>query len=118
MNNSLDIYTTAATKPPPLTSQQLHRLLGYDPLSLEKTKHRYPQISSYIVVEQKMVDGFPVLFVHATPVHHYNVSFPQVIQGQNLSKRYCPNEESHSQRGLLSPNALQRERKALRGLST
>jgi hypothetical protein len=31
-----------------------------------------------------MINGFPVLLVHATPFHHYEVSLSQVIQSYKI----------------------------------
>lgn len=53
-----------------------------------------PQNSSYIAVEQKMVNRFPALLIHAAPVHHNDMHLLQVIQDQDLSKRCWPNKET------------------------
>jgi hypothetical protein len=52
--------------------------------SISKTENPYPQNSSYIAVEHKVVDGFPALFAYAALVHHYDMLLSKIIQSQNL----------------------------------
>jgi hypothetical protein len=84
MHHLPDIYTMVATKLASPTNQQLNYPSRHDPFYIKKSENRYPQNYSYFAMEQKMVDGFPAFLAHATPVHHYDMLLPKVIQSQNL----------------------------------
>jgi len=54
-----------------------------------------PQNRSHIAVEKEMIYGLPSLLTHIAFVYHDNMSFPEVIQGENLAKNRDPHKEGN-----------------------
>lgn len=91
------------------TLQKIHHPSKHNSLYLKHLKYHNLQISYYITMKKKMIQGFPILFTHSTPFYHYDMMFVDIIQSENSLKWSCPSEKSQPQRSLSPPNALSRE---------
>jgi len=54
-------------------------------------------------MEKKMVHWLPIHFAHTTSINHNDTLLSEIVQGEDLSLRCCPSEESHFQRNLGLP---------------
>jgi hypothetical protein len=68
-----------------LTSQKIHHQSRHNP----HPKNHIPQISHNITMKE-IIQRFPTLFTHTTPIYYYDVTRAKAIQGEDFPKRSCP----------------------------
>ena len=92
------------------TNQQLHHYFQYNLVNAKQSKHHRPQIKSKRKMDKEVVYWFPISITDTTLIQNQNLSFPKIINSQNIPQSCSPNKKGNSKKDLRLPNSLPRER--------